>query len=189
MATTTNEVLGILTQMELKHSLTPEGAIVMGFGDLESYRDPVGDASMLTVINLSESGAHLLVSTPWLYVIRDAERAAQFAMASVLLHARLKCVKFQYDNSNGEVRACVEVLLEDATLTPLVLRRAVFGLVQIIDQIHPILTRVIEDGVIDLGPIENAASDSLSRMLEHVPPEVLADALRLADERRRASGI
>jgi hypothetical protein len=62
--------------------------------------------------------------------------------------------QFEYDDSDGEVRPIIEWAVEDGTVTSKQLGRAIFGLVQIVDQFYPVLEQARTKGKIDmaLGP-------------------------------------
>ena len=184
MATTTAQIASILDALELRHRIKDDGAIIVGFGDLDNYRNRNGEDTIVVVIRLNEGGEHVSLFAPGAYSVPEREQAAWFALAALGIQWRTKLIKFEYDQSDGEVRPTIEVILEDGVLTHRMLARALKGLVRMIDQTYPIIRNAIDNGVVAFDQLEAAQSRSLSHLLEGVPPAVLSEALWLADTHR-----
>jgi len=85
-------------------------------------------------------------------------------------------IQFEYDDSDGEVRAIIEYPLEDANLTRRQLLRSVQSLVQIVDKYHPVMYKALREGVIEFEASEN-------------PLEELQNAFSRFEETLRDMGI
>ena len=68
---------------------------------------------------------------------------------------KTKMIQFEYDDSDGEVRAIIEFPLEDAELTRRQLLRSVQALVQIVDKYHPVIYKALREGVIEFDESGN----------------------------------
>ena len=99
-------------------------------------------------------------------------------------------IQFEYDDSDGEIRAIIEFPLEDAELTRRQLLRAVQALVQIVDKYHPVIYKALREGVIEFdesgNPLEELQSafsrfeDALRELgidVDEIREEVEADLL------------
>ncbi len=183
MATTLDEVSHFLEQRDLKFSVQDDNTIVTGFGGLAAYRDDDGDAHLRVVIQVQEDGRYLQIFAPEAYRV-PAESAGPFLQACAMIQWRTKLIQFEYDAQDGEVRPVVEFPLMDALLTSSQLMRAVNGLVELVDTYHPVLERAAREGVVQFDS-DDGEAEMLSSLLSGYSPETLAEALRLADARRR----
>lgn len=183
MATSLQHISAILEARGLRFQKRDTDAIVTGFAT-KHYRDADGDLHLSVVIRVTEEGEYLSLFAPLAYSVPES-RAETFMTACAMIQWRTKLIQFEYDANDGEVRPVVEFPLEDAPLTERQLMRCLTGLVQLVDQYHPTLQTVLEDGVIDF-PQSGADGmiDMLGDLLSTLSPEVLADALRRADEQR-----
>ena len=184
MATTLAEVSHFLNQRDLKYGVRDDATIVTGFGGLAAYRDDEGDPHLRVVIQIQEDGRYLQIFAPEAYRVAS-ENAGPFLQACAMIQWRTKLIQFEYDAEDGEVRPVVEFPLMDAVLTSNQLMRAVNGLVELVDTYHPVLARAAAEGVVQFDT-DDGEAEMLSSLLSGYSPETLAEALRLADARRRA---
>ncbi len=183
MATTLAEVTHFLDQRDLTYSVRDDHTIVTGFGGLTAYRDDDGDPHLRVVIQVQEDGRYLQIFAPEAYRV-PAESAGPFLQACAMVQWRTKLIQFEYDAEDGEIRPVVEFPLMDAALTGNQLMRAVHGLVELVDMYHPVLERAAREGVVQFET-DDGEAEMLSSLLSGYSPETLAEALRLADARRR----
>ena len=184
MSTTLAEVSYFLDQRSLAYTVRDETTILTGFGGLASFRDVDGEDHLRVVIQVQEDGRYLQIFSPAAYSV-PPERAAPFLQACAMIQWRTKLIQFEYDAKDGEVRPVVEFPLMDAPLTGAQLMRAVNGLVELVDSYHPVLQRALDTGVVEFDT-DDGEAEMLSSLLSGYSPETLAEALRLADARRRA---
>jgi hypothetical protein len=175
--------MAMLEARGLRYQQRDDETILTGFAT-KNYRDSDGDLHLSVVVRISEGGEYFSLFAPLAYRVPE-ERAGTFLTACAMIQWRTKLIQFEYDAEDGEVRPVVEFPLEDAHLTERQVMRCLSGLVQLVDEYHPTLQTVLEDGVIDFPEANNEAMvDMLGDLLSTLSPEVLADALRRADEQR-----
>jgi len=183
MATSLREVSDFLDDLGLQHEIQDDH-VLLPFAT-EHYRDPEGEASLLMAVHLEEGGHYLKVFVP--NAFRAAgEHTDAFLRAAAIVQWKTKLVQFEFDETDGEVRAIVEFPIEDARLTAGQLGRCVHGLVQLLEAYAEPLQAALDTGVIAFGEETSPMAEALGEMLSTLPPDVLAEALRVADERQRS---
>ncbi|QXD16845.1 hypothetical protein GQ464_007875 [Rhodocaloribacter litoris] len=185
MATTLDEIAQMLEHYGLRYFRGDDNTLLAAFGGLEHYRDDEGNPHLRVVIQLSEQGRYLSIFAPAAYTV-PVDEAGPFLQACAMVQWRTKLIQYEYDARDGEVRPVVEFPLEDAPLTLAQFARCLTGLVRLVDEYDPVLRRALETGEVAFNDEEQAVT-MLSRLLSGFPPEILAEALRRADERRRLS--
>ena len=97
---------------------------------------------------------------PKLFTYQSGPHKAALLQTLLLTSWETKMLQWEYDPSDGEVRAMVEFPLEDAPLTERQFFRAFDGLLHLSVRFHPRLKQVIESGE-DPGRAEpGAGADS-----------------------------
>lgn len=182
MATSLREISGFLDDLGLQHEIRDDHVIVPFSTD--HYRDPEGDPTLLLAIRLEEEGAYFKLFAPSAFRA-TGEFTDAFLRAAAIVQWKTKLVQFEYDETDGEVRPIVEFPLEDARLTAAQLGRCVRGMVQLLEVYATPLRTALATGVIDFGDETEPIAEALGEMLSRLPPDVLAEALRQADERQR----
>jgi hypothetical protein len=92
-------------------------------------------------------------------------------------------LQWEYDPSDGEIRAIIEFPLEDALLTERQFNRCLYSLVQLVDELAlPRLQMVMETGE-DPGDIEEG--ERLLLQLENESPGLLTMLERAMEARKR----
>ena len=188
MATSTPEISILLDELEIRHRVTEEGHVAIAYRT-DVYRDPTGMAHLMLIIALEEDGEYFKLFAPGAFDARGPHIDA-FLRAVAIVQWRTKLVQFEFDDRDGEIRPIVEFPLEDSAMTARQLGRCVHGLVRLIDTYYPSLSRALDTGDIHFDDADETAflAGALGDFLSGIPPEVLADALRRADERRREAG-
>ncbi len=182
MATSLREVSGFLDDLGLRHEVQDDH-VLLPFST-EHYRSPDGEASLVMAVRLEEGGHYVKVFVPNAFRA-DGEHTDAFLRAVAIVQWRTKLVQFEFDETDGEVRAIVEFPIEDARLTAGQLGRCVHGLVQLLEAYAEPLLTALETGEIAFGEETTPMAEALGEMLSTLPPDVLAEALRVADERQR----
>lgn len=182
MATSLREVSGFLDDLGLQHEVQ-EDHVLLPFAT-EHYRDPDGEASLLLAIRLEENGQYFKLFAPNAFRI-GGEHTDAFLRAAAIVQWKTKLVQFEFDETDGEVRPIVEFPIEDARLTAGQLGRCVHGLVQLLESYAEPLQEALDTGVIHFGDETAPMAEALGEMLSGLPPDILAEALRVADERQR----
>lgn len=159
MATTLEQISEFLTAEGLKHRIdTNRDVILTGFGT-EKYIDKDGDHHLGMVISLEENGEFIKIFTPKCYSALDDTNRPALLQTLLMVSWKTKMIQFEYDDSDGEIRAIIEFPLEDALLTQKQLMRAVHGLVQIVERYHPVIYTALREGVIEFGESGNPLSE------------------------------
>lgn len=182
MATSLREVSGFLDDLGLQHEVQDDH-VLLPFST-EHYRDPDGEASLLLAIRLEEGGQYFKLFAPNAFRV-GGEHTDAFLRAAAIVQWKTKLVQFEFDEVDGEVRPIVEFPIEDARLTAGQLGRCVHGLVQLLESYAAPLQKALDTGVIHFGDETSPMAEALGEMLSGLPPDILAEALRVADERQR----
>jgi hypothetical protein len=156
MATTLDQIAGFLTSKDLKFNREYErGMIVVPF----RHED---DSTLMVVVRLEENGEFLKIFTPKLFTYQDGPNKLALMEALLLTSWETKMLQWEYDPTDGEVRAIVEFPIEDAQLTLKQFSRAFDGLLQLVTRFYPRLKKVIETGE-DPTRRDRGGDDDLSR--------------------------
>jgi hypothetical protein len=164
MATSLVEIEHFLIKQELRHDINEErGHILTGFA-MENYRDKDGDNYLQIVIQLEENGEFLKVYTPKCYQYAGDNKSKVFQVL-LMVSWKTKMIQFEYDHSDGEVRAVIEFPLEDSVLTERQLMRSVVSLAQIIDRYDSTILTAISSGEIIF---EEDDKESMMQLLQQM---------------------
>jgi hypothetical protein len=180
MATTLAQIAQYLDKQEWKYRLEEEAdRIITGVqtDHIENF---------LIVIQLDEDGEFFKLFAP--QVLSDVlnhphKEAILETMLSISWETKM--LQWEYDPTDGEIRAIIEFPLEDALLTEKQFNRCLRGLIQIVDEIAmPRLKVVMETGE-DPGDIEEG--ERLLLQLQEQAPGLL-EKLEKAMQARRVRG-
>ncbi|MBA3923528.1 MAG: hypothetical protein H0X31_18270 [Nostocaceae cyanobacterium] len=140
----------------------------------------------LIVVQLDEDGEFFRVFAPQVLAgIQDHPYKEAILQTMLFISWETKMLQWEYDPSDGEIRAIIEFPLEDSTLTERQFNRCLSGLVQIVDNVAmPRLNEVMETGK-DPGNVEIGERILLS-IQEEAPG--LLDILEKAMEARKKRG-
>jgi len=157
MATTLQKVADFLTHQELRFQANQERSHILTGFKTENYRDANGHQGVLIVIQLQENGEYLEILAPKCYTYPDGPHKEAVLQTCLMVSWKTKLVQFEYDPSDGEIRAVVEFPLEDAELTEKQLMRCVRGIAEIVDRFDPAIRKAMESGEITLPEQESPA--------------------------------
>ena len=101
---------------------------------------------LVAMVTLEEDGAFLKIFSPKLFTYLDGPHKLPLMQTLLLISWETKMLQWEYDPSDGEIRATIEFPLEDAVLTRRQFDRAFGSLLQMIELFHPRLKAVIETG-------------------------------------------
>lgn len=194
MGSTLEQISEYLDSEALKHRIDKDrDVIITGFGT-EQYVDKDGEHHLGMVISLEEDGEFLKIFTPQCYSALDETNRPALLQTLLMVSWKTKMIQFEYDDSDGEIRAIIEFPLEDAELTRRQLLRSVQALVQIVDKYHPVIYKALREGVIEFDESGNPLSElqtAFSRFeealrelgidVDEIREEVEADLLEQAD--------
>lgn len=140
----------------------------------------------LIVVQLDEEGKFFRLFAPQvLGGVQDHPYKAAILQTMLSISWETKMLQWEYDPSDGEIRAIIEFPLEDSTLTEKQFNRCLHGLIQLVDSVAiPRLIEVMETGQ-DPGNVELGERILLS-IQEQAPG--LLDLLEKAMEARKKRG-
>jgi len=140
----------------------------------------------LIVVQLDEDGKFFRVFAPQvLSGVKDHPHKAAILQTMLVISWETKMLQWEYDPSDGEIRAIIEFPIEDSTLTEKQFNRCLSGLVQLVDTVAiPRLQEVMETGH-DPGNVE--VGERLLLSIQEQAPGLL-DLLEKAMEARKKRG-
>ncbi len=150
MASSLTDIETILRAEDLRYTRMDD-YIRTSFGT-EHYADADGEKSVFLVLKCEEEGEYFKLIAPNLYKLASEKRGAALFQTLLMVSWKTKLIQFEYDEADGEVRAIVEFPLEDAVLSRRQLMRCLHGMVQIVDEYHPIIQRALDMGRVDFSP-------------------------------------
>jgi hypothetical protein len=98
------------------------------------------------VIHLAEEGEFLRIMAPGAYSYPDGPHKAAVFQTMLMIGWAKKMIQYEYDMSDGEVRAIIEFPLEDATLTKKQLMRCLHGIAGLVDESHEHVVAAMTNG-------------------------------------------
>ena len=107
----------------------------------------VENSHMGIILKLSENGEFLQFQSPNLLPVKDSVFKGVVFQTLLALNYQYKLVRFEYDPSDGEVRASIELPLEDGGLTDQQFDRCMSCLITVVDrEAMPRLKQVLATG-------------------------------------------
>lgn len=100
----------------------------------------------MVFIRLDENGEFIHFYEPQRYKYANGEHKEKVLETLLAIQWESKMLQWEYDPKDGEIRACIELPLEDAKLTKRQFLRVVKGLVQMMDHYHERIKHVMETG-------------------------------------------
>lgn len=101
----------------------------------------------LIVLRLSENGEFLQLQAPRILQVPDHVYKGVLLQTMAHIQYQVKMLRLEYDPTDGEVQASIELPLEDAPLTERQFNRCLEALVQLVDQdVMPRLQAVLATG-------------------------------------------
>lgn len=101
----------------------------------------------MLIVRLVEYGEFIKIFYPQLFKYLDGSHKLTLMQTLLLVSWETKMLQWEYDPTEGEIRAMVEFPLADAVLSRRQFERALTGLMQMVEAYHPRLEAVIETGV------------------------------------------
>jgi desulfoferrodoxin (superoxide reductase-like protein) len=165
MATTVDQIAGYLKAHDLRYHIHEDRSVIVTGFATEHYVDKDGDKHIPVIIELEEDGEFIKIMVPYCYVYREGPHKQALFQALLMLCWQTKMLQFEYDATDGEVRAIVEYPLEDAPLTERQFMRTLMGLVALIDQHDDMVRRALDSGVIEKPADPEAIMDEFQQFL------------------------
>lgn len=180
MAATLEQIASYLDNRGWKYEIDEENSrIITGV-----YADNI--ENFLIVIQLDEDGEFFKLFAPQvLSGIQDHPYKDAILQTMLCISWETKMLQWEYDPSDGEIRAIIEFPLEDSNLTERQFNRCLSGLIQIVDDVAmPRLQEVMETGN---DPGDEDMGERLLLTLQEEAPGLL-EVLEKAMEARKRRG-
>lgn len=180
MAATLEQIAGYLDERGWQYEVDRENTrIITGV-----YADHI--ENFLIVIQLDENGEFFKLFAPQvLSGIQNHPYKDAILQTMLCISWETKMLQWEYDPSDGEIRAIIEFPLEDSQLTERQFNRCLSGLIQIVDDVAmPRLKQVMETGQ---DPGDEDMGERLLLTLQEEAPGLL-DVLERAMEARKKRG-
>ncbi|MCD4751402.1 MAG: hypothetical protein K8R59_18700 [Thermoanaerobaculales bacterium] len=117
------------------------GSVVVPFGFQDAGFDRV-----LFILRLQENGGFFEIIVPNLFKYPEGPNKLPLMQTLLNISWETKMLQWEYDPSDGEIRATIEFPLEDAVMTSRQFFRAFDGMIQFIQVYGPRVRTVIETG-------------------------------------------
>lgn len=180
MAATLEQIASYLDKIGWKYRIDQEECRILTGVYAENLDD------FLIVIQLDEEGEFFEMFAPRVLVgVKDHPYKEAILQTMLCISWETKMLQWEYDPSDGEIRAIIEFPLEDAILTERQFNRCLYGLIQLVDELAlPRLKAVMETGK---DPGDEAEGERLLLALEQEAPGLL-QVLEKAMEARKRRG-
>lgn len=180
MAVNVQEIAEYLDQLGWDYRIDEEEERIVTGVEGDNVED------FLIVVQLDEDGKFFRVFAPQvLSGVKDHPHKAAILQTMLVISWETKMLQWEYDPSDGEIRAIIEFPIEDSTLTEKQFNRCLSGLVQLVDSVAiPRLQAVMETGH-DPGNVE--VGERLLLSIQEQAPGLL-DLLEKAMEARKKRG-
>lgn len=162
MATTLPFIAHCLEQRGWKYKFDPDNTRIITGVKAENVDN------FVIFIQLSENGEFLQFVAPQLLAVKDCLYKGLLFQTMLAISWEVKMLRFEYDPTDGEVRASIELPIEDAHLTECLFNRCLSGLIQLVDSnAMPRLNAVLATGV------DPGRKDLAEQLLDGMPDEFL----------------
>jgi hypothetical protein len=180
MSMTLEEISSYLSKHQIVHQLDHENRQILAGVEAENISD------FLIVIQLHEDGEFFKIFAPAVLTgIHEHQYKEAIFQTMLTIAWETKMMQWEYDASDGEVRAMIEFPLEDARLTERQFFRCLTGLVDMVDNIAmPRLKGVMQSGQ---DPGDPEVGERLLLTIQQEAPGLL-DVLDKAMEARKRRG-
>ena len=164
MASSLDQIEGYIANQELRYRRNDEDEYIqLGFST-ENYKDQDGDYNLQLVIRLLEEGRFLKVFAPSCYQYSGENKGVLFQVL-LMVSWKTKMIQFEYDQSDGEVRAVIEYPIEDSSLSERQLMRTVISLVRQVDKYHSAMVHAMDIGEVRF---ENDSQEEMMDLLRQM---------------------
>jgi hypothetical protein len=173
MATTLTQLSQFLDERGWRYEVDRENQAIYACVKAESVE------KLVLKLQLSENGEFLQFQALQLFFLTNQLYKNPTLQTMATIQYQVKMIRLEYDPRDGEVRASIELPLEDAPLTLRQFNRALNGLVQLLDShAMPRLKQTLATGV-------DPGAPSLARQLvEALPTDVLSALAQAIQDKR-----
>lgn len=182
MATTIQQIAQFLDQRNWKYHLDEEKNRIVTAVVAENVEN------FLLLFDLTENGEYLQIVAPQLLAgVKNHVYKGVLFQTLLALGWETKMVRWEYNLLNGEVRAAVEIPIEDGVLTQQQFDRILYSLIHVVDEIAmPRLLAVLQTGE---DPGEKQLGERLLLAVQEMLPDGSLSLLEKALHDRKQRGV
>jgi hypothetical protein len=131
----------------------------------------------------------LIITAPQAYKYKDGPHLTAVLQACLWVCFATYGIQYEYDYRDGEIRAVVEIPLEDAILTERQFFRILLTIPTVLDSHDSDIRSAMESGTLPkVGTASSRDPAALAGLLDQLPPDLLAAALAEIQNRRAEGG-
>ncbi|WP_404790818.1 hypothetical protein [Altericista sp. CCNU0014] len=181
MGITLDQIATYLDPRDLTYQLQPEKSRILVRFALDSAEQ------LLVVIQLDEEGRFFKLFAPEVLAgVKEHPHKAAILQTMLSISWETKMLQWEYDPSDGEIRAIIEFPLEDSTLTAQQFNRCFDGLIEIVgDWALPRLHAVMETGVDPGDENDLVLGEQLLLAIQEESPGMLTLLERAMESRKQ----
>jgi len=141
-------VQGYLMRAGLKFAANDHGEngqFVLSF-KTRHYKNPAGDKSLMLFVTVAEAGRYLEIAAVGMYSAKEAKDIGKLAQFLLGQNYVTKLLRWEFDRTDGEVRASVEVAPVDGSVTFDSFMRGLMLFPLVADSLHATITKVMTTG-------------------------------------------
>lgn len=153
MATTIEELSGMLTRGEIKHAFDKDGDIYFGF-QTENYTNPAGTKTLGMHLSISNEGQMFSLTAHHAFKVKGSKNVDTFLKLCSIIQMSGYLIQFEYLPTVGTVRPCIEIPLIDNKLTKSQLDFCIASMVKAMEDYFAPLQKAIETGSLEGLPEE-----------------------------------
>lgn len=174
MATTFGKIISIMKGEEnLRFKTHPRKSEALVIIPTREFTNIQGDKMIPLFVNIHEHGELIKITAPCVFRLQNCNHPIELTKALLELSFKTKLIRWQLDGKDGEIRASVDIPLENAKLKRKQFLRSLYTIPMILDQYYQSIKDAMENGIVDIKrsglPTEHASK-----------PLELADLLKLA---------
>ena len=146
MSISIKEISYFLNTNGIEYSIREDRNDILTSFEMENYYNVENEPFLNIVIQLDEKNSILKIFSPNCY--RCLEKNKKTALFETLLNISWKnqLMRFEFDPRDGEVRASVQLAIEDSLLTERQFLRSLLELISTVDRNHHVIQKVLDTG-------------------------------------------
>jgi len=151
MATTFGKICSIMTGEDIKfrvHAEKKNTALVLL--TTKQFINLNDEKIVPLVVTLSERAEFLQIIAPEIFNLQKVNHPHSLFSALLQLSFKTKIIRFGLDGKDGEIRASVDIALEESKLKKNQFLRSLFAIPIILDQYYHSIKQAMDEGLVDI---------------------------------------
>ena len=175
MAMTLSEITDIARRADIRLQPGEDNAYLWAHWTTDLFTSPDHDAKLIELhILLAEDGEFLHVMASRLYDLKDCPHRSSVFEALLTIAYITKSMSYEYDPEDGELRATIEMPLEDGRLTPDQFSDICNLLVCTVDAYDSVVRHAMRTGTVDMNlegkPLPDADKQRINARIRKAAP-------------------